>query len=57
MRERFRTGGREYTLKSNAPHELVTAVRTVNNKRRCLSQRFRHSPGGQTGYDWIVPTG
>jgi DNA-binding NarL/FixJ family response regulator len=40
IREAFRLGGRGYVVKSDAPKELVTAVRTVSKKKRHVNARF-----------------
>lgn len=41
MKEAFRAGACGYLLKSDAAHELVTAVRTVNDKQQYVSKRYQ----------------
>ena len=40
LKEAFRHGGRGYVVKSAAPEELITAVRTVSKKKRYVNARF-----------------
>ena len=40
VRQAFRHGGRGYVVKSAASTELVTAVRTVNKKKRYVNAKF-----------------
>ena len=40
IKEAFRHGARGYVVKSAAPKELITAVRTVSKKKRYVNARF-----------------
>jgi len=40
IREAFRTGGCGYVAKSDAAHDLISAVRSVSQKKRYVNARF-----------------
>ena len=40
VRQALRAGGRGYVVKSDAPKELIAAVRTVSKKKRYVNARF-----------------
>jgi DNA-binding NarL/FixJ family response regulator len=40
IRQAFRSGGRDYVVKSDAAKELVTAVRVVSEKKQYMNARF-----------------
>jgi DNA-binding NarL/FixJ family response regulator len=40
VQEGLRAGARGYVLKSDAPHELATAIRQVHGKEQYIGRRF-----------------